>query len=318
MAFRPSALLVVSSGLLATATPAFADDPTYTYGKRDDVKDVKEPVWTAKGELGLVSVTGNAKTTTITAGANVVRKDPENKVELTVVGTYARAKSRIVADVNGNGVIDDGELTEQEQTSAESAQGKLRYDRYLTGADALFVTGLAGVDVPAGKDFIGEGQLGYSRSLFKETMTTKDKDGKDKEETRQEVLGEIGYDLSYSALSAGSSTTIHSARVFAGYKGKLTKDTALEASLEALFNLNTVTIAAREAGAFKDTRLNGLINFTTALSTKLSIAASFQVKFDNFPAPLAKIGDLPFAADFAPLADKTDTITKLSLIFKFL
>ena len=67
---------MVLMAVVAASAPAFADDPTYTYGKKDDVKDVKDTTWTAKGELGLVSVTGNAKTTTITAGANAVRKDP--------------------------------------------------------------------------------------------------------------------------------------------------------------------------------------------------------------------------------------------------
>jgi hypothetical protein len=309
--------LVIAAVVMSSA-PAWADDPTYTYGKADDVKDVKAVTWVAKGELGLVETTGNSKSTTVSAGANALRKDADNKLELTLVATYARATTRIVNDANGNGVIDDGELTSSTNTAAENAQAKLRYDRYLTTLDALYATAIAGVDVPAGKDFIGEGQGGYSRSLYHVTETTKDKDGKDKTEVLQDVLAELGYDISYISLSAGSSSTIHSGRAFLGYKGKVNKDTVLEASVEGLFNFNSVTYGMRETGAFGDTRLNGLISFTTSLSTKLSLAASFAVKFDNFPAPLAKIGDLAFATDFAPAADKTDTITKLSLIFKFL
>jgi hypothetical protein len=308
--------LPVAVTLAALCAPAFADDPpppTYTYGKKDDVKDVKDVTWAAKGELGLVATTGNSRTTTISAGANVVRKDKDNKLELTLAATYARATTRIVSDTNGNGVIDAGELTEQEATSAENAGGKLRYDRYLTGTDALYAAALAGIDVPAGKDFIGGGQGGYSRSLWRCTATTTE----GKEEVRQEILGEVGYDLSYIKLSAGSSTTIHSGRAFVGYKGKL-KDTSIEASVEALFNINGVDYGMRHANAFADTRLNGILGFTTALSSKLSLAASFNMKYENFPAPLAKIGNLPFADDFVPVAEKLDTITKLSLIFKFL
>ena len=312
-----SKLAWVTAVMMAVCSPAFADDPTYSYGKADDVKDVKAVTWAAKGELGLVETTGNSKSTTISAGANALRKDKDNKLELTLAAIYARATTRLVDDANGNGVIDNGELTSSTNTAAESAQAKLRYDRYLTTLDALYATAITGVDVPAGKDFIGEGQAGYSRSLYHVTEITKDKDGKDKEEVKQDVLAELGYDISYTSLSAGSSSTIHSGRAFVGYKGKF-KDTTIEASLEGLFNFNSVTYGMREAGAFGDTRLNGLIGFTTSLSTKLSLAASFAIKFDNFPAPLAKIGDLPFAADFAPAADKTDTITKLSLIFKFI
>jgi hypothetical protein len=249
----------------------------------------------------------------VSAGANAIRKDKDNKLELTVVGTYARARIRIVDDANGNGVIDSGELTEQSTTSAESALAKLRYDRYLTGTDALYAAGFAGVDVPAGKDFIGGGQGGYSRSLWRCMGTT----AEGKEELRQQVLGEVGYDISYIQLSAGSSTTIHSGRAFLGYKGKF-KDTTLEASVEALFNINGVDYGMRHAGGLEDTRIAGIVGFTTTLSTKLSLAASFAAKFENFPPPLAKIGMLPFASDFVPVSDKLDTITKVSLIFKFL
>ena len=128
----------------------------------------------------------------------------------------------------------------------------------------------------------------------------------------------FGYDLTYVKLSAGSSSTIHSARAFVGYKGKVTDDTALEASLEALLNGNEVKYGMRTASAFEATRLIGNASATTALSTKISLAASFTIKYDHFPAPLPKIGSLPFSAGFEPAADTTDTITKVSLIVKFL
>jgi hypothetical protein len=79
-----------------------------------------------------------------------------------------------------------------------------------------------------------------------------------------------------------------------------------------------VTIGKDTAKAFKDTRINGNLAITASLTEKVSLAASFTAKFDNVPAPLAKIGNLPFAADFTPVADKLDTITKVSLIIKFL
>ena len=297
---------IVATGVAAglAARPALADDPKFEMGKRDDVKDVKDVDWTAKGEAGLVASTGNSKTTTISASANATRKTADNKFDGVVTGTFARATTRNARDANGDGAIGADELSEQSATSAENAAGKLRYDRYFSELDSLYVAALGAIDRPAGKTFQGGGQLGYSRSLYKDAD--------------QQALGELGYDLSYVRLTAGDSTTIHSARVFAGYKGKIRGETALEASAEALFNANTVTFGDREAKPFKDTRLNGMIGVTTSLSTKLSLSASFLAKFDNFPAPLAKIGDLPFAAGFEPVADKLDTITKVSLIIKFL
>jgi hypothetical protein len=295
------------AALLALAWPASAlaqPDPTFQKGNAADVKDVQAVEWTAKGEAGLVATTGNARTTTITAGASAVRKDKDNKLEATVAGAYARAATRAAADGNGNGTIEATELSTTEATSAETVAAKLRYDRYLTAAGSLYVAALGAIDRPAGKDFEGGGQLGYSRSLFKDE--------------RHEALGEVGYDLSYLSLADGDSTTVHSARVFAGYKGKLTKDTAVEGSIEALANLNTLSFGGREASALDDTRLTAVAAVTTSLSTKLSLSASLTAKYDRFPAPLGKVGSLPFAAGFVPLADELDTITKISLIVKFL
>ena len=116
----------------ANAQPA----PTFEAGKKADVKDVKEVTWTAKGEAGLVTTTGNSRTTTITGSANATRKDKDNKVDLLIDGAFARATTRTAADTNGNGVIDPGELSTSTATAAENAKARLRYDRYLTAADA--------------------------------------------------------------------------------------------------------------------------------------------------------------------------------------
>jgi hypothetical protein len=290
--------------LLDGATAAADPDPKFEMGKRDDVKDVNAAVWTAKGEAGLVATTGNSQTTTISAGANVTRKDKDNKLDAAMTATFARATTRTATDGNGDGAISADELSSTTATSAENAALKLRYDRYFTELDSLYVAALGAIDHPAGKEFQGGGQIGYSRSLYKSEA--------------HQALAELGYDLSYLRLTAGDSTTIHSLRAFVGYKAKLRTETALEVSLEGLFNANTLHFGDRRAAAFKDSRLNALIGITTSLSTKLSLNASFAAKFDNFPAPLAKIGGLPFAPGFEPSADRLDTITKVSLIVKFL
>lgn len=292
--------VIAVASTTATAQPA----PSYQKGTAEDVKDVKEVEWTAKGEASLISSTGNSRTTTASVGANATRKDKDNKFDATFVAAYARATTRTASDTNGDGSIDSTELSTSSATSAKNMALKLRYDRYLSPLDALYVAALGAIDQPAGKEFQGGGQIGYSRGLYKSDC--------------HEVLAELGYDLSYLRLSAGSSSTIHSARAFVGYKGKLTKDTALEASAEGLFNGNHIKFGNREAKAFEGTRLNGMVGVTTALSTKLSLTASFTAKYDNFPAPLDKIGALPFAAGFEPSADKLDTVTKVSLIVKFL
>lgn len=295
---------LLAVGIAASPCALAQPDPKFEMGKRDDVKEVKAVEWTAKGEAGLVATTGNSQTTTITAGANVTRKTPTTKLDGVVTGTFARATTRIASDANGDGAISADELSERTATSAENAATKLRFDRYVSELDSFYVAALAAIDRPAGKQFQGGGQAGYSRSLYK----TAD----------HQALAELGYDLSYLRLTAGDSTTIHSVRGFVGYKGKIRGETALEASVEGLFNANTLHFGDRKASPFQDARINAMIGVTTSLSSKLSLSASFLAKLDNFPAPLAKIGDLPFAAGFEPAADKLDTITKVSLIIKFL
>jgi len=289
--------------LIFAASPALADDPTYTYGKKDDVKDVDAVTWSGKVEAGVVMTTGNSRTTTATGSASATRKDKDNKFDGTLTATYARATTRVVDDANGNMLIDPGEVGELSATSAKNAAAKLRYDRYLTDLNSLYVAALGAVDRPAGKAFQGGGQIGYSRSLYKTE--------------RAEATAEVGYDLSYLAIADDGSTTIHSARAFVGYKGKAAHDSELEASVEGLFNLNTVTIAAREASAFKATRVNVILGLTTTLSKSLSFSVSFTAKYDNFPAPIAEIGTLKFAPGFELVADKLDTISKASLILTF-
>jgi Protein of unknown function, DUF481 len=305
MRLGTASLFLALTILLLSSAPAVAGDPAFSYGKQEDVKDVDKVIWTAKAEAGLVSTSGNSRTTTATASANATRKDKDNKLDLQASGTYARASVLVVNDANGDKLIQPEELDRQTSTSAENAAAKLRYDRYLTTLNSLYVALLAGFDKPAGKAFQGGAQAGYSRSIYKTD--------------KAEATVEIGYDLSYLRLVDDGSTTIHSARVFAGWKGKVSDDVAVEASSEGLFNLNTITIGDTEAGAFKDTRINTLLGLTAALSSKISCSVSFTVKYDNVPAPLAPIGGLMFDPTFPlPHADKTDTILKASLIVTLL
>ena len=80
-------------------------------------------------------------------------------------------------------IDNDGEITSQTTVTAETLAGRLRYDRFLTEHNSLFVAALASRDVPAGKDAVLGAQLGYSRQLYK-TETA-------------EAVAEFGYDYSH-------------------------------------------------------------------------------------------------------------------------
>src|SRR6478672_11090296 len=90
---------------------AHADDPKFEYGKHDDVKDVHGIDWTAAAEAGLILTTGNSETTTATGGLHLSRKTGANKVMFDASGAYAKSGLRVLADLNGNGMIDNpGEI----------------------------------------------------------------------------------------------------------------------------------------------------------------------------------------------------------------
>src|SRR5262249_12362186 len=148
--------------------PAFAGDPTFTYGKSDDVKDVKVSEWHASAEGGVVFTTGNSETTTATGGLKLQRKSGNNLFAFEAAAAYAKAGGGAIDAQNGNGVIDDSsEIVTTNTLTAETLNVKARYDRFLTTDNSLFLAALASRDLPAGKYAVFGGQLGYSRQLYK-------------------------------------------------------------------------------------------------------------------------------------------------------
>jgi hypothetical protein len=285
------------------ASPAFADDPKFEYGKHDDVKDVRVVEWTAAAEAGLVFITGNSETTTVTGGFKASRKAGDNKLGLEASGAFARQGIRVLDDKNGNGVIDNtGEITTQETTTTEQIASKLRYDRFLTDFNSLYIAALAARDLPAGKESVFGGQLGYSRRLYKSASA--------------ETVAEIGYDFSREDLTAGDPVSIHSGRGFLGHKATMTEGALLDASIEALTNFNRETLpTGKDGGAFRDTRVNLKIAIAAKINGSLSVQTSIEAHYDNRPGPL---NVKPLAMGFVPEASSVDTIMKASLIYTFL
>lgn len=295
-------LAAMFGGLVAaTASPAFAQDPKFEYGKAEELKDIKAPEWKASAELGLVFTTGNSENTTITGAAKAARKSGDNKFSAELSGAFAQNGVRQLDDLNGNGLIDnEGEIDTVTTTSSKNLTGKVRYDRFLTTYNSLFVAALASTDEPAGKELVLGGQAGYSRQIYKSAS--------------HELVGEAGVDFSREQLISGDPLSIVSARLFTGYKGALAENTALDASVEALLNVNSLDTPTGEASAGEDTRVNAKIGVTSKLSESLSFNTSIEVKFDNRPAPL-KIDNL--AEGYVPESSNLDTIMKASLIYSF-
>ncbi|HSD88763.1 MAG TPA: DUF481 domain-containing protein [Kofleriaceae bacterium] len=288
---------------------ATAGDPKFEYGKAEEVKDVKDVEWKATAEAGLVFTAGNSETTAANGGIKASRKSNGNKFAFEASGAYAKSGLLVLLDKNGNGMIDDeSELVNAETITAETLASKLRYDRFLTDLNSLFIAALASRDTPAGKEVVLGGQIGYSRSLRK-TKTSL-------------TLGEFGYDYSHEDLVApGPSISIHSARAFMGHHATMTEGADLDASIEVLTNLNSekLTTMTRDGkpadgGPFQDTRVNAKLAISAKIGANLAFQSSIEVKYDRRPGPLP-VKNL--AMGFVPEANTMDTIMKASFIYTF-
>lgn len=297
--------LVGAAAVIAAATGvAYADDPKFEYGKNEAVKDPSGVEWRATAEAGALFTTGNSENTNVTGGIKASRKEGNNKFSLEASAAYAKSTVYAFNDLNGNGLVDNSsELTTSDQLTAETLFGKLRYDRFITDTDSLYVAAVASRDVPAGKLAVYGGQAGYSRELYKSDNAV--------------TTGEIGYDYSHVHLVTGSPLDIHSARLFMGHHATMTVGTVLDASVEVLTNLNHLTLPTGQDGsAFMDTRVNAKLAISAKIGTNLAVQTSFEAHYDNRPAPLA-IKNVMFAPGFTPAAQPLDTILKAQLIYTF-
>jgi putative salt-induced outer membrane protein YdiY len=296
---KPSLGLALAA--LCVASAAHGQEPKFEYGKKEEVKEVE---WKASASAGFVLTTGNSRTLTLSGSAAASRKAGDDKLGLEAAGAYARSDVLVFTDKDMSGTIGPGEIDRETQTTAKNWLVKLRYDRFFAEKNSGYLAGKVGADEPAGKTLYGGGQIGYSRQLYKDEQ--------------HEVLAEIGYDFSYESYVAPNTKNqaIHSARLFAGYTGKLTEDTGLLANVEALFNLNEETGPTGDISSFEDTRVIAKTALTTKLAKHIDFRFAFTLKFDNAPAALPT--KIPFAMGFVPLADTVDTQTEATLIVNFL
>ena len=301
--------LFTAACMLATTGIAHAEDVKFAHTSDEALAELKKapkkPEWKASALAGLILTTGNSRTTTLSAGAKASRKSGNNKFQLELGGAFAKSSLFIASDDNADGDIDPNEYERLSQTTTRALGGKARYDRFLSEMDALYVSAQALTDKPSGKNFIGGGQAGYSRTAFKTD--------------RHNLVVEAGYDYSYEDPVSGDGYSNHSLRAFAGYESKLTKDSGFDASIEGLFNVNELDTPTGPASRFEDARINSQLSLTTKLFEDISFRFGFTARYDNVPSPLPDFGGVPFDANSAvPEAQKLDTKTEATLIINFL
>jgi hypothetical protein len=317
---RTAIAAVVAAGatLLCAPRAQAQANPTFTYAKPEDVVVAPEKIeWKAQAKGGLLVTTGNSQGRNGNFGVTASRKQGGNKLSLDGAIAYGQSDLWTPAVSNSNQIVG---LDRKPVTTTNNWNSKVRYDRFLTPNNSIYLSGLAAADRVAGKSFFGGGQIGYSRQLLKNALHL--------------VVAELGYDLSHERyLPQANRTidpvTIHSARVFVGETLKLNAVTGVTASVEALFNLNKEATALNAGNngqpgvdAFKDTRLVGKVGLTTTLVKSLSFGFGFTLRYDQNPAPLAVSANVlngrMYSPTFTPFSTKLDTATEATLIYTFL
>ena len=301
-------LCLAVGGLLAWPGAAAAQpaDPKFQYQapKPEDPTDEKK--LQARG--GLVQLGGNSRVLTATMGALGAIRSGSHR--FAAEGNAAFSRTSFLDDANANMLFDPAEAdTLTSRTTSKLYSARARYDLFLTQNNSAYFSGQALTDVPAGKQVVAGGQVGYSRLLF--------------DNERHRTVAELGYDLSMEKATAvgAAAVQVHSARVFLGEELKLSAATGLLFNVEVLSNLNEEGAPATgyaSVPALEDTRFNVRVGVTTTLWKNLAFGFSFGARYDRAPAPLKPPPGTTLAPNFFPLADTLDTTSEASLVITFL
>lgn len=299
-------------GVLFLAGSAHAQDQVVAvkqeFGKQEEVKEV---IWKAAASAGFSISTGNASVMTFSGGFNASRNDGSNKIALGLKGIYGLTDIAVFADSDGDMKASlNSELTVERKRTAALLLGTFRYDRFFSKNNTGYIMASAGLDLPASKEFMGGGQIGYARQIVNTKMHL--------------LSAELGYDFNYTRYivpeapptNFEQNVFLHSARLYAGYVLSVADHTTVEANLEALVNFNVARIGDRDVAAGQATRVNGQLAFTTKIWKALSLRAATMLRYNNAPGLTTLY---PFAADFpGRYNQKLDTLTELQLVVNFI
>ncbi len=302
---RTALLGAVLAALHLVPAPAQAEDPKFAYGKAGEI--AKLPPWAASVQAGFGMTTGNAQSLNL-SGAGMVshRFTPNDLLAFDASVAFQRSTVQTAVDSQpADGVITPNELQTITQSVSEAWATKLRYDHFFD-LNAVYGLVFAGCDIPAGKQFVGGAQAGYSRALYK-TATS-------------ELVGELGFDYTYQRYVVGDPNSINIAalRAYLGYLGNPTPDLSYSASIEYLGNLNTENTPTGQVGAFGDNRAAGKLAVTWKIFGNGSMGFRFRALYDSAPAPKPPPAGFSWAAGYQPLANPWDTFTELVLVYKLL
>jgi len=233
---------------------------------------------TAQVSAGGLSSSGNSKLVAFTGSGAFDWRGGYNGFGASLVGNYGRSAPP----------------GEDMKTTAENAQGRLRYDRYLIEDASVFMLVTGRHDKFQGLAFRLNLDPGF-KYLFVNRPKT-------------QLWGELGYDFQYDTRTSDARRVVddqgmligrldkhetdHSARAFLGFKHAFNDDVAVANGLEFLQSLVDD----------KRRRFNYDLLFTAKVWGDLALGLGFLARYDNDPLP-GKVN--------------LDTATTLSLVYSF-
>ena len=233
------------------------------------------------------------------------------ELKLSAGGLFASGNSRLVA-MTGSGRFrarrDDNQLTaaaaanysstavtpasDEMTTTVRNFQGMARYDRFLRGGFAVFLSMSARNDRFQGLDL----RLNLDPGLAYYFIDV----------DKHQLWAELGYDLQYDvrrpeavrrARAEGAeldwTDMRHSGRGFLGYENNLNEAVTFNTGLEYLQGLADT----------RYWRLNWDLGLTSNIGSRFSVATTFSLRYDHAPLPGIK---------------KTDTATAINLVYSLI
>lgn len=239
-------------------------------GAKDDAeaKDASE----AKISAGGLFVQGNSRSTAMTGAGHLRLRRRANQLTTDAAANYARA----AADPDA-----------AQETTVENYQGKVRYDRFVSGSFAVFGSVSARRDRFQGLDLRLNIDPGVSYYFV--------------DQPKQQFWSEVGYDLQYdirrdeaiAGTTLGKTETRHNGRLFVGYGNTINEAVSFNTGLEYLQN-------ASESRVW---RLGWDASLSSKIGGNFSIATTLSLRYDHAPLPAVK---------------ELDTTESVSLVYSLL
>ena len=235
--------------------------------------------------FGALFSTGNARSTAVTGGTNFRLRRDRHQVSAAFLGNYGRA------------AVGDAEPVD----TVGNLQGRARYDIFLGERWSLFAMVTARHDPFQRLDLrlnVDPGAAFYVINRQKEQLRVEagydfQYDVRDAETAiAYEPNGTPVYDAQGEFVYLDRTRITHAARLAAGYSNKLSEAFGFNTELEYLQSL-------LEGQRW---RLNWSSSLSALLVAKLSVAATFTLRFDNDPLPRVK---------------HLDTLSSLNLVYRF-